>query len=114
MVVGGPRDGNVDRPAHVLVSREAGWRLIELPEMPRLTRVIPRRSGFLAASIAGGQLSLWTSQSGITWTPVPNVLQPPGATILRAVDLASVNDRLVLVGWTEAETPGGFAITWSP
>ena len=113
VVVGGPQDGNVDRPARVLVGGETGWRLVELPGVPRLVRVIPWRSGFLAASIAGGQLSLWTSQAGITWTQVPDLPQPPGASS-GSVDLASVNDRLVLVGWTEAEAPGGFAITWSP
>jgi len=118
VAVGGPQDGNADRPAHVLVGGEAGWRLVELAQMPRLARVIPWRSGFLAVAIAGGQLTLWTSLGGVEWTEVPGVPNLPRASSLLAVDLASVDDRLVLVVSTESlvdgYTGGGFAVTWSP
>ena len=61
---------------------------------------------------------MWASQGGVEWAQVPDVPNLPRATRLLEVDLAGVDDRLVLVVSTESlvdgYTGGGFAVTWSP
>lgn len=121
VAVGGSAIGSVvgvepDESAHVLVGDGDGWRLVKPAGLPSLDRVVTLGNGFLAASTAGGVVSLWTSPDGLAWTEVPGVPQPPHVALLRAIDLVVARDRVVVVGWAElgsAAGMGGFAITWS-
>jgi len=106
VAVGGSQEGGVEG-AHVLVPDGAGsWRVVEPPGVPRLDRVVALDRGFLAASTAGGRISLWSSLDGAAWQDVPGVPQPADdVRVLGPIDLVVAGSRIVLVG--SAETDSG-------
>ncbi len=126
VAVGGPAvsGGSLPgEPANVLVGDETSLELVEVEGVPRLTRVVAYRDGFLALATAGDVaslwtvISLWTSPDGRTWTAVPDVPQPADVTVLRDADLAVAGSQVVIVGWAElGSEPGlaGYTILWSP
>ncbi len=102
----------------VMVRDEGGWRLVDLPSVPDLARVISYGDGFLALSIAGDEVALYWSADGETWSRLPGVPQPSDVDVLRTeVDLSNVLGTVVVVGSAESESgsgPGGFTIVGTP
>ncbi len=109
-VTGGSLPGE---PANVLVGNEASLELVEVDGVPRLTRVVAYRDGYLALATAGNVISLWTSPDGREWTAVADVPQPSDVAVMRDADLAVAGSQVVIVGWAELDL-AGFSIVWSP
>lgn len=110
--------GSAENGSAVVMVRDAeGWRPVDLPGVPALARVIAYGDGFLAVSIAGDEVSLYSSADGETWVGLPGIPQPSDVAVLRTeVDLATDGRSVVVVGSAETESgpgPGGFAIVGS-
>ena len=113
-------DGTV---ARVAIGDAAGWRLVDLPGVPPLDRIVTLGDWFLAVSSAGNRISLWSSPDGETWTEVPGVLQPqvsadqdPEMQAFADVDLAVTGSGVVITGQNQAadKGPEAFSLVGSP
>jgi hypothetical protein len=117
VAVGGPL-ADTDQHGQLLTYSGTTWQLLEPAGVPRLARVVAYGEGFLAASTAGGTISLWVSPDGIAWSELSDVPQPNGVLSLRGIDLAARGDRVVLVGSAEIGDSSigvsGFAIILPP
>jgi hypothetical protein len=115
-VAQGP-DGD-DGPASVVVEDRGDWRLVRLPGVPSLARVVAYGDGFLAVSRAGDVFSVWWSLDGDAWSAVPGVVQPPGVeSVAGEVDVVARGDQVVIVAradTADAARAGGYALVGTP
>jgi hypothetical protein len=115
--------GEAGDRARLLVSDDAGWRLVEPAGVPVLTRISAFGDRFLAVSTIGNRIGLWASKDGDAWAEVPGIPQP---TILSDwdsqmqafsdVDIAVAGNRVVVVGRNQADPVGttAFSIVGTP
>ena len=115
--------GETGDRARLLVSDDAGWRLVEPAGVPALTRISAFGDRFLAVSTIGNRIGLWASMDGEAWAEVPGIPQPtiaPGwESQMQAFsdeDIAVAGNRVVVVGRNQADPVGttAFSIVGTP
>jgi Tol biopolymer transport system component len=102
----------------VAIGDETAWRLVDLPGVPRLERIVALGDWFVAVSTAGNRITLWSSLDGEAWTEMPGIPQPPTAAdqdpemqAFSDVDLAVAGLRVVIAGRNEADPVGATAFS---
>ncbi len=110
--------GEAGDHARLLLSDEAGWRLVEPAGVPVLARISAFGDGFLAVSTIGNRIGLWASIDGEAWAEMPGIPQPtidpdwgPEMQAFGDVDIAVAGDRVVVVGQNEADPVGPTAFS---
>lgn len=90
-------------------SAARGWETATIEGAVGLGAIAATRGNVLAVGAPeDGGPTAWWSQDGLTWTSVTDLPTVPGVRGVSAMDVASSDERVVIVGWTEPAT--GFAI----
>jgi len=89
------------------------WRWDEDSASSPFEGIVAIRGTLMATSHETGQVGLWASTTGATWTAVADVPSMSKGPSVRESDVVALDDRVVIVGWREGEedsAQAGFAI----
>jgi len=89
------------------------WRWDEDSASSPFEGIVAVRGTLMATSHETGQVGLWASTTGATWTAVADVPSMSKGPSVRESDVVALDDRVVVVGWREGEedsAQAGFAI----